>query len=176
MSGKTMKLTARKITAFSLALEREERSVGTIEKYVRDVRSFAVWLGGRSVSKDRVAAWKDHLLEEGYAPVTINSMLAALNRFFRFSNREDCRVKFLKVQRRLFRDSTRELNREEYDRLIGTAQKEGKQRLALLIETMGATGIRVSEVKYITMEAIRRGRAEVSLKGKIRTILIPGKL
>lgn len=176
MSCETMKLTEEAIRDFSLVLAREERSAGTIEKYVRDVRAFGLWLGGRAVSKDRVAGWKDHLLEEGYAPVTINSMLAALNHFFRFWNREDCRVKFLKVQRRPFRDATRDLDRTEYDRLIRTAWREGKQRLALLMETMGGTGIRVSEVKYITMEAVRRGRAEVSLKGKIRTILIPGKL
>ena len=171
-----MKGTTKAIRTFSQALEGEERSAGTIEKYVRDVRSFLRWLGDQPLSKDTAAAWKDHLVAAGYAPATVNSMLAALNRFFRHCGREDCRVKFLKVQRRLFRDSARDLSRREYDRLILAAQEAGRQRLALLIETMGSTGIRVSEVKYITLEAVRRGRAEVALKGKIRTILIPGKL
>lgn len=103
-------------------------------------------------------------------------MLASLNGFFRFLGREDCRVKFLKVQRRLFRDAGRELTRPEYERLLSAAQSRGQERLALLMETICATGIRVSEVKYITVEAARQGRADISLKGKIRTILIPNKL
>mgnify|MGYP002920337276 CR=1 FL=1 len=103
-------------------------------------------------------------------------MLAALNGLFRFLGWEECRVKFLKVQRRLFRDAGRELVRNEYDRLLEAARAQGQERLALLMETICATGIRVSEVRYITVEAVREGRAEVSLKGKIRTILIPSKL
>lgn len=103
-------------------------------------------------------------------------MLAALNGFFRFLGWEECRVKFLKIQRKPFRDPGRELSRAEYQRLIFTAQKRGQDRLALLLEAIGGTGIRVSEVRYLTVEAARAGRAEISLKGKIRTILIPGKL
>ena len=103
-------------------------------------------------------------------------MLAAINGLFHFLGWDECRVKFLKVQRRLFRDAGRELTRPEYDRLLETARAQGQERLALLMETICATGIRVSEVRYITVEAARRGRAEISLKGKIRTILLPGKL
>ena len=174
MERKTV--TKKEIRQFSDALAEEERSAGTIEKYVRDVRRFAVWLDGEEVSRERTAAWRDGLLERGYAPVTINSMVAAVNQFFTFLGWEECKVKALKIQRRLFRDDRRELTREEYQRLLDAAHGLGRERLALLLETICATGIRVSEVKYITVEAVQAGRAEISLKGKLRTILLPGKL
>ena len=174
MERKTV--TKEEIRQFSDALAEEERSAGTIEKYVRDVRHFAVWLDGEEVSRERTAAWRDGLLERGYAPVTINSMVAAVNRFFAVLGWEDCKVKALKIQRKLFRDDRRELTREEYQRLLDAAHGLGRERLALLLETICSTGIRVSEVKYITVEAAHAGRAEISLKGKLRTILLPGKL
>ena len=174
MERKTV--TKKEIRQFSDALAEEERSAGTIEKYVRDVRRFAIWLDGEEVSRERTAAWRDGLLERGYAPVTINSMVAAVNQFFTFLGWEECKVKALKIQRRLFRDDRRELTREEYQRLLDAAHGLGRERLALLLETICATGIRVSEVKYITVEAAHAGRAEISLKGKLRTILLPGKL
>ena len=169
-------MTKEEVRQFSDALAEEERSAGTIEKYVRDVRRFAVWLDGEEASRERTAAWRDGLLERGYAPVTINSMVAAVNQFFTFLGWEDCKVKALKIQRKLFRDDRRELTREEYQRLLDAAHGLGRERLALLLETICATGIRVSEVKYITVEAAHAGRAEISLKGKLRTILLPGKL
>ena len=103
-------------------------------------------------------------------------MLAALNNLFRFLGWNECHMKFLKIQRKLFRDTARELTRTEYEQLIRTAEAQGKHRLALLMETICATGVRVSEVKYLTVEAARTGCAEISLKGKIRTILLPNKL
>ena len=168
--------TTEAITAFGQYLKIEERSGGTIEKYLHDVRAFAAWLDGRPVTKEAVTDWKAHLLAEQYAPATINSMLAALNSLFRFLGWTGFPIKFLKIQRRMFRDSDKELKREEYERLLVTAKERGQGRLALLMETIGGTGIRVSEVKYITVEAAGSGRAEISLKGKIRTILIPGRL
>ena len=171
-----MKIASLQITAFAQHLFKEERSGGTIEKYLRDVEAFARWLGNRPLSRETAAAWKSHLLARGRAPATVNSMLAAVNRFFLFLGRPDCKVKPLRLQRKLFRDASRELTREEYDRLVGTARGTGRERLALLLETICATGIRVSEVRYITVEALQNGRADVSLKGKVRTILIPGKL
>ena len=164
------------LTGFERHLRLEEREPGTIEKYLRDIRAFAVWLEEKSLDKEAAVAWKEHLLASGYAPSTINSMLVALNRFFRFQRRDELRVKTIRVQRRIFRSRDRELTKEEYVRLLETAHASGKERLALLMETICATGIRVSEVKYLTVEAVEAGRAEISLKGKIRTILIPGKL
>ncbi len=169
-------LTVEQIASYGQFLYREERSPGTIEKYLRDINTFVQWLGDRDVTKELTATWKSCLLEQGYAPVTINSMLSALNGLFKFLGWNECRVKLLKIQRRLFRDTNRELTRSEYDRLLATAKELGRDRLALLIETIGATGIRVSEVKYITVEAARKGKAEISLKGKIRVILLSAKL
>ena len=169
-------VTESDIMAFRGWLEREERSRGTADKYTRDVRMLARWLKGQDISKYLVMKWKESLLSAGYAAVTINSMLVAVNQFLHFLELDDMRVKTLRIQRRMFRSRERELTREEYGRLVETAHTLGKVRLALLIETICATGIRVSEVKYITVEAIRSGRAEISLKGKIRTILIPNKL
>ena len=103
-------------------------------------------------------------------------MLTSVNTYLRFVGMPECRVKQLRLQRRVFRDQTRELSREEYDRLLSAARRQGKERLELLMETICATGIRVSEVQNITIETLRQGRAEISLKGKIRTILLPGKL
>lgn len=169
-------LTVEQIASYGQFLYREERSSGTIEKYLRDINTFVQWLGDRDVTKELTATWKSCLLEQGYAPVTINSMLSALNGLFKFLGWNECQVKLLKIQRRLFRDTNRELTRSEYDRLLATAKELGRDRLALLIETIGATGIRVSEVKYITVEAARKGKAEISLKGKIRVILLSAKL
>lgn len=169
-------LNEKQLQAFERYLQREERAKGTVEKYLRDLRAFAHWLEGGPVAKESAAAWKEHLLEADYAPTTINSKLAALRAFFRFMGWTDCQVKFLKLQRRLFRDTGRELTRTEYVRLLETARVLGQERLALLMETIGATGIRVSEVRYITVEAVQRGQAEIALKGKIRTILLPAKL
>lgn len=170
------RLTTAEITAYSQHLRTEERSPGTVEKYLRDARQFAAWLDSRNVSKEAVMEWKDYLLSQNYAPSTINGTLAALNGLFHFLGWNDCRTKFLKVQRRLFRDSSREMTRTDYDALISAACDRGQKRLALLMETICATGVRVSEVRYITVEAVQRGRVEITLKGKIRTILLPAKL
>lgn len=153
----------------------DEHSAGTISKYRRDLTAFARWLDGRAVTKESATAWKACLLNRDYTPRTINSMLAALNSFFRFMD-WNIKVRFLKVQRQIFRDSSRELTKEEYDRLLAAARESGQERLALIMETLCATGIRVSELRYITVEAAKAGRATITLKGKIRTILLPAKL
>ncbi len=166
----------RELRGFEDHLRREERERGTIEKYLRDVGRFAAWLDGRALSKELAVAWKEGLAAAGYAPATINSMVVAVNQFFRFQGWEELRVKTMRIQRRIFRSRDRELTKEEYVRLLETARAQGKERLGLLMEAMCATGIRVSEVRYITVEAARQGRAEIAMKGKIRTILLPGKL
>lgn len=129
--------------------------------------------GEREVTKECTSAWRDELLDQGYSPVTINAMIAALNKFVSFVGWEECRVKPLRLQKRFFRDGNRELTREEYVRLVQTARSTGRERLALLLEAVCATGIRVSEVKYLTVQAAKTGRAEIFLKGKVRVILIP---
>lgn len=169
-------ITGEQLQAFRQRLVWEEKSPATIEKYLRDAAAFTAWLDGRAASKAATGAWKAALLEAKLAPATINVKLAAVNRFLVFLGWPAFRVKPLRIQRRLFRDDSRELTRPEYLRLLETARTQGRERLALLLETICGTGIRVSEVRYVTVEAVYRGRAEISLKGKIRTILLPGKL
>ena len=166
----------REIVSFGQHLREDERSEATVEKYLREVRLFAAFLNDSEVTKAGVAAWKAHLLDENYNPATVNGKLSALDRFLAFAGWEDCRVKHLRLQRRLFRESNKELTKQEYERLLAAAEESGKERLSLLMETICATGIRVSEVRYLTVEAAQAGKAEISLKGKIRTILMPGKL
>ena len=169
------KITEETLAAFARQLGEEERSPATLEKYLREVRQFAAFLGGREVTRELAAAWREELAAR-QSPATVNGKLTALDRLLAFLGWEDCRVKHLRVQRQLFRDSARELSREEYARLVEAARRLGRGRRSLLMETICATGIRVSEVRYITAEAVRGGRTEIALKGKIRTILLPGKL
>ncbi len=169
-------LTDTRIKEFEQYLKEAEYGRATIEKYLRELRDFQRWLGERDVSKEAAAEFKAYLQKEGYAPVTVNAKLSALNVFFRFAGWEECRVRFLRIQRQLFRSQSKELTREEYGRLLRTAREKGKERLALLMETVCGTGIRVSEVAYITVEAAKRGRTEVNLKGKVRVIFLPEKL
>lgn len=169
-------ITQEALAAYKVHLEQEERGNATIEKYLRDVGELGLWLGGEPLIKDKLAAWKHALQEKGRKPATVNSKLAAVNSFLRFMGWQECQVKFLRLQRRMFREKERELTRADYEKLLQTALNRKKPRLALLLETICATGVRVSEVRYITVEAARRGQTEIALKGKIRTILLPGKL
>ena len=171
---KGLRITTKDIAGFREHLILEERSAATIQKYIRDVKAFTEYAIG-AVTKETVIAYKKHL-QEHYAVRSVNSMLAAVNRFFREMGWFGCIVKALKIQREAFRSKERELSKEEYFRLLEAAKENGNTRLYLLMQTLCATGIRVSEVKYITVEAARRGRTDISLKGKIRTILIPAKL
>lgn len=163
------------LSDFARQLQEDERSPATIENYLRHIRAFAAWAGGQAVTKDLATQWKEHLISQ-YRPGTVNTMLVSLNRFFAFLGWNDCKVKTLRIQRRLFREESKELTRAEYERLVSAAQASGRERLVLLLETICSTGIRVSEVKCITVEALKLGKAEISLKGKIRTILLPNKL
>ncbi len=169
-------LTQSHIDSYLQYLCSEERAEATIEKYLRDIRVFAAWLEDKPVTKETATQWKAYLSAQGMSPATVNAKLSAVNGLFCFLGWEGCRVKFLKMQRRMFRDTSRELTRSEYDLLVKTARRQGQEWLALVMETICATGIRVSEVKYITVEAAQAGQASISLKGKIRTILLPRKL
>ncbi len=173
---KKLGLISDQIKAFAQYLYEEEKEPTTIKKYLSDIHLFALWAGEREVDKILTAAWKEHLKKQDYKAETVNGKLSALNKFVHFIGRDDCRVKYLKIQRRLFRQAERNLSKEEYGKLLDAAQDLGRSRLGLLMETICATGIRVSEVKYITVESVNMGYAEIALKGKIRTILIPKRL
>lgn len=164
------------LTAFERYLCAEERGSGTIEKYLRDVRAFSAWLEERPLNKEAVVAWKEQLLAGDYAPQTVNSMLAAVNRLLDYLGQADQKVKPVKCQRTIFRATERELSKAEYLRLLDTARRQGKRRLFLIMEAVCATGIRISELQYITVQAAQAGQAAVNCKGKCRVILIPRKL
>lgn len=169
-------LTSKAVQSFKKYLREEEKSANTIEKYLRDVRAFAEYLGGAEVTKEAVIAYKSKLLAESYAVRSINSMLASLNGLFSFLGWTDCRVKSIKLQRQIYCSEERELTKAEYMRLVNTAKQKGNERLNLILQTICGTGIRVSELQYITVEAVKCGEAIVSLKGKTRTIFIVREL
>ena len=173
---KKMQLTQREFDQFEDYLRHDEREESTIEAYLRSLTRFAEWADGRAVTKELAMEWKTALSEVGYRPISVNAMLAAVNKFFTCMGREDCKVKYLKLQRQMFRKSEKDLSKEEYQRLVQAAHEKGDLRMELILETICATGIRVGELKYITVEAVRAGVAEIALKGKIRTILLPHRL
>lgn len=162
-----------RLKLFDLYLREEEKERLTREKYIRDVGKFLTWLGGRTISKEEVLAYKAEL-SRTYAAASVNSMLSSLNRFLRFSGLGECCVKTLKCQREVFSSEEKELTREEYSRLLRSAS--GDRRLWLLMQAICATGIRVSEHRFITVEALQQGSATVQCKGKRRRVLIPRKL
>ena len=157
------------ISAFRLYLENEEKSKATVEKYLRDVRSFVDFVKDKSLTKEQTLSFKNILVER-YAPASVNSMLVAVNAFLDFIGMSECKVKQLKIQRQLFANEEKELSREEFRRLVSAA--EGS-RISAVIQTICGTGIRVSELKYITVEAVQRGKATVNCKNKTRVIFIP---
>ena len=163
-----MQFTDR-LEAFEYYLITEEKSKATQEKYLRDVRAFLVWSGDRELTKELVLQYKEHLVTS-YAPASVNSMLASLNSFLSYIERAECRVKQLKIQRQLFAREDKELTKTEYRRLVAAAKDS---RISLVIQTICGTGIRVSELAYITAEAVHLGKAVVSCKNKTRVIFIP---
>lgn len=171
---KEIRLTEHLAAQYAYHLREEEKSRITIEKYLRDVRGFARYLGSQYITKDAVIAYKQQLLNQGYALRSVNSMLAAVNSFLTFCGLTDCRVRLCRMQREIYQRSERELSRAEYLRLLRAA--EGDRRLWLLMQTICSTGIRVSELNYFTVEAVRRGEVSVACKNKSRKILLPGKL
>lgn len=169
-------ITEKQIAAFAVYLESEEKSKNTCEKYIRDVRAFASYMNGTNVAKEAVIAYKNKLLSENYAARSINSMLASLNSLFSFLRWVDLKVKSIKLQRQIYCPEEKEMTKAEYLRLVNTAKRKGNERLSLLIQTICGTGIRVSELQYITVEAVKCGEAVVSLKGKTRSVFIVREL
>ena len=169
-------LTEKMIEDFSCYLKSEEKSENTVGKYLRDVRTFAEYLGGAEITKETVIAYKNKLISENYAVRSINSMLASLNSLFSFLNWMDCRVKSIKLQRQVYCPEEKELTKAEYMRLVNTAKQKGNERLNLILQTICGTGIRVSELQYITVEAVKNGETVVSLKGKTRSVFLVKEL
>lgn len=161
---------------FKHFLLMEEKSDNTIEKYIRDAECFAEYICCAEVDKESVIMYKNKLIEKGYANSSINSIIASLNKLFSLLDWNDCKVKYIKEQRQMYCASEKELTKSDYLRLVNTAKANGNTRLSLIIQTICATGIRVSELKYITVEAIQRGEAKVTLKGKTRRVFIVDKL
>ena len=160
------------VTEYERYLREEEKSEATIEKYVRDVQAFMRFLGERKLCKEEMIAYKQSL-QKDYAPASINSMLVAVHRFLGYINRQDCCVKLLKVQKNLFTNEEKELTKAEYFRLINVSRNS---QLSLVMQTICGTGIRISELKNITVEAVIAGKAKIFCKNKTRIILIPTKL
>ncbi len=168
-------MTAQKIREYCKWLEHCERSRDTIQRYAYHLTNFMEFANNRPVCKEMVVCWKS-ILRENMAPVTVNGALAALNGFFKFWSWQDCKTKFLKITRNAFYPESRELSKQEYQRLVKTAAESGKERICLVLETICSSGIRVSELPYITVEAAGKGQAEVDCKGRIRTVLLTKRL
>ena len=169
-------LTETQIAAFAVYLKSEEKSENTIEKYMRDVRAFCAYVGEAEMTKETVIAYKDKLLSENYAARSVNSVLASINSLLSFLGWADLKVKSIKLQRQIYCPEEKELTKAEYIRLVNTAKQKGNERLNLLIQTICGTGIRVSELQYITVEAVKCNEAVVSLKGKTRSVFIVREL
>ena len=165
-------LTKVLLAKFKEHLILEERSGATIEKYCRDVAVFADYADGDVVTKELAIAYKNKLKEGGYAVRSINSMLASINSLFAFLGWYDLKVKSIKVQQQIFCPEEKELTRAEYMRLVNTAKTKRNERLCLILQTICGTGIRVSELPFITVEAVRRSEATVTCKGKTRSVFI----
>ena len=168
------KLTPQHLVSFRDYLIREEKSTATIEKYLRDVKGFLEYAAGRDVSKELTVCYKSYLQERGYAVRSINSMLASVNSLMDCLAWADCKVKTLRCQRQTYCSEDKELTRGEYMRLLEASKQQ--TQLNLVIQTICGTGIRVSELRYFTVEAVSRGEITVQCKSKTRTILVPGKL
>ncbi len=172
-----MTLTPQLIENYLRRLTEDERGAATIDKYRRDLLRFYEFLPPDKVlDKGAVLSWKERLVTGKYASSSVNVMLASVNGLLTFAGRPEWRAKFLRRQRSPFRDERRELGRDEYAKLVETARKEKRHRLTLMMETICSTGIRVSELAFVTVEAVRAGRAELTLKGKCRRILFPAAL
>lgn len=169
------KITNELIYSFKTYLIEEEKSENTIDKYIRDVTFFMIWLAGREVTKILALDYKKELCEK-YAPSSVNAAISSLNSFFVFIGWHDIRIKALKFQRQIFSNKDKELTKTEYERLLTAAKSKKNERLYLLMQTICSTGIRVSELRFVTCEAVKKGQAVISCKGKMRTIFLPKEL
>lgn len=169
-------LTEKILSDFFRQLQWEEKSTATIEKYIHDVRAFSAYAANIEITKEIVIAYKQQLVDRGYAARSVNSVLASLNSLFVHCGWQDCKVKTIKVQRQVYCSEDKELTRAEYERLCKTAERRQNKRLCLILQTICGTGIRVSELQFITLDAVRRGEATVTCKGKTRSVFIVKEL
>lgn len=169
-------ITEQILFDFCQYLRINEKSRNTIEKYLRDVKKYQVYLNGGEADRLQTMSYKQNLIECGYAYTSVNSMLASLNSFFDYLGWSDCKVKNLKLQRKIYLPQQLQLTRKDVQKLIEKASEQKKERLALLIQTLCLTGIRISELEFLTVESLENGEFTVSCKGKIRTVLIVRKL
>ena len=170
-----MIITNELIEGFKNYLIEEEKSSATLEKYMRDIIAFFAWLSGAELTKKRVLEYKMHLTEN-YAPTSVNSVLSSLNSFFEFNEWQSLKVKMLKIQKQIFAQKNKELTKAEYERLLIAAQKKQNKRLYYLMQTICASGIRVSELKFITFGAVKAGQAIIKCKGKMRVVILSKEL
>ena len=175
MQIKSYTITPDLIQDYLVYQEEQERSAATIQKYAHDLTDLYIYLNGQPLNKLVLIGWKQKLTET-HAPTTVNSMLTAVNGYLSYMGWSELRIKLLKIQKSLFLDEQKELTRSEYMRLVRVAEHKGNERLALVIQTICATGIRVSELRFITAEAVYFGRAGITNKGKRRTVFLPDKL
>lgn len=169
------KITEKLIENFRNHLINEEKSDATLEKYIRDICAFLSWLCGRGVDKRTVLEYKAYLIEN-YKPASVNSILSSLNSFFIYNEWYDCKVKNLKIQKQIFASKDRELTKSEYERLLDAAKSKKNERLYLLMQTICSTGIRVSELRFVTVSAVNAGVANINCKGKLRQVFLPKAL
>ncbi len=163
------------INEFKKLMKLNEKSKATIQKYGTTIQKLKEWLGDRELSKELLLEYREELLKS-HKPQTVNGKLSAVNAYLEFKQIPEMRVSFLKIQRQPFLEDNRELSEIEYKRLLASALKKGNKRLYLLMMTLGSTGIRISELTYITVETARAGRVQIQMKGKCRTILLPKQL
>lgn len=168
-------ITTMLIQNFRKYLIEEEKSKATIEKYIRDITALMVWLDGRVSDKVTILEYKEKLKEE-YAARSTNSVISSINSFFDFVDWRECKVKLLKIQKQIFADASKELNADECEKLLKAARDTKNERLYCLMQTICATGIRVSELKFITAEALRTRQATINCKGKVRLVILPEEL
>ena len=170
-----MHINEKNILKFKNFLTFEEKSDLTIEKYIRDITNFSNWLEKKGVTKKLLLEYKNLLIKK-YAPASVNSIISSLNTFFIWKKKYDLKIKSLKIQKQIFSREDKELTKDEYRRLLAAAKNKKNERLYLLMQTICSTGIRVSELKFITVKAVYLKRAVINLKGKTRIVLIPDKL
>ncbi|MGN0183284.1 MAG: tyrosine-type recombinase/integrase [Candidatus Ornithomonoglobus sp.] len=167
-----MKITDKLIKEYEEYITNEEKSQATVKKYVHDVEALAEWLGGRDADKELMLEYKGHL-RELYAPASVNAAVSSLNSFFTCCGAQELKLKTIKIQRQIFASSSKELKKNEYVRLLKAAKKNGDRRLYLIMQTIFVTGIRISELRFITAEAVMSGTAVIDCKGKLRKVFIP---